>query len=386
LLYSQFAGKKAVRILIDHQPPESSGTSASSFHESANLDFLRSIAVLLVFGTHWYGLQFNSAYKWTLVWKLSQLGVLIFFVHTCLVLMWSLERAHLSGWSLFKSFYIRRIFRIYPLVIVCVLLAYCFDLRWNPINLWQNLTLTQYFFKSEFPPILPTLWTLPLEVEMYAFIPLLFLWFRSRSLKWLLALWTVSVFGAFIQPALGAKFTIMYYTPCFLGGVIAWKLARERVKKNFPGWVWPAAIAAVSIIWIASTEKYGALSVAVFGLGLGLVIPMFREIAWDSLKTVSRIVARYSYGIYLAHFPIMLWVMGNPQYPLFKKIPDIPHLTHYVRSVHLFLVVVLTAFASLMLYHLIENPCIQLGKKLAEWITTPAKNPPTSAILEEEQI
>jgi peptidoglycan/LPS O-acetylase OafA/YrhL len=373
-------------MFINHQRPESSGIRPSSFHESANLDFLRSIAVLFVFGTHWYALQFNSTYKWSLAWKLSQLGVLIFFVHTCLVLMWSLERSHLSGWSLFNSFYIRRIFRIYPLVIVCVLFAYCFDLRWNPINLWQNLTLTQYLFKSGFPPSLPTLWTLPLEVEMYVFIPLLFLLFRNRSLKWLLALWTVCVVGAFIQPRLGRGFFIMYYAPCFLGGVIAWKLGREGIKKNFPGWVWPAAIAAVSIIWIVSTEKYDALYVAVFGLGLGLVIPLFREIRWDSLKTVSRIVARYSYGIYLAHYPVMSWVMGSPEDPRFKKIPAMPHLTHHVRTVHLFLVVVLTALASLMLYHLIENPCIRLGKKLAEWITAPAKNPPTSAILEEEQI
>jgi peptidoglycan/LPS O-acetylase OafA/YrhL len=374
-----------VKILTNCQRPGTPGIRVSSFHDSANLDFLRSIAVLLVFGSHWYIFQFNSAPAWMLVWKIGQLGVLIFFVHTCLVLMWSLERSHLSGWSLFKSFYIRRIFRIYPLSIVCVLFAYCFDLKWNPIKLWQNLTLTQYLFKSGFPPILATLWTLPLEVEMYVFIPLLFLLFRNRSLRSLLALWTVCVFVAFIQPSLGGRFVIMYYAPCFLGGVIAWKLTREQIKESFPGWLWPAAVAAVSVIWMAATKKYGALNVAVFGLSLGLVIPMFREIGWYSIKAASRIVARYSYGIYLTHFPIMFWVMGSPQYPVFKKIPSMPHLTHYVRSMHLFLDVVLTALTSLMFYHLIENPCIRLGKKLAERVTAPSEDPPVRTLLEEEQ-
>src|SRR5271156_6213785 len=81
--------------------------SSPSFHESVNLDFLRSIAVLLVFGTHYYDIRNDAGAKWSFPWHLGQLGVLIFFVHTSLVLMWSLERASLKGWQLFVSFYVR---------------------------------------------------------------------------------------------------------------------------------------------------------------------------------------------------------------------------------------------------------------------------------------
>ena len=42
-------------------------------------------------------------------------GVLLFFVHTSLVLMYSMQRSGLTGFALMKNFHVRRFFRIYPL-------------------------------------------------------------------------------------------------------------------------------------------------------------------------------------------------------------------------------------------------------------------------------
>src|SRR5207245_2310282 len=90
--------------------------------ESPNLDLLRATAVMFVLGAHtlrFHGLE--SEYldmRW-----LGGLGVLFFFVHTCLVLMQSLERQQLNfdRKGLVKNFYIRRAFRIYPLSILFIL-------------------------------------------------------------------------------------------------------------------------------------------------------------------------------------------------------------------------------------------------------------------------
>jgi len=57
---------------------------------------------------------------WAPTTSFGLFGVLIFFVHTCLVLMYSMERSGLNGSSLHKDFYIRRVFRIYPLSILAV--------------------------------------------------------------------------------------------------------------------------------------------------------------------------------------------------------------------------------------------------------------------------
>jgi peptidoglycan/LPS O-acetylase OafA/YrhL len=379
-----------VELLTNPQRPAAPEIRAPAYHEWANLDFLRSIAVLMVFWAHWYDLQIRQVHQWTLIFMIAQTGLLMFFVHTCLVLMWSVERSGLSGWRSFVSFYIRRIFRIYPLSVLFILFAYYFDSRWDGGGLWPNLTLTQYIFFTErpfFPPMLRILWSLPLEVEMYLVIPLMVVLFRNRSLKTLLAVWCVSVVGALTQPNLGEAFYILRFVPCFLGGVVAWKVIQQRVKIHFPGWLWPAGIVAVSIIWVAGTEKYGALNIAFFGLALGFTIPLFLEIPWISIKRVAKILAEYSYGVYIAHFPIMLWVTrSSDQFPLFKKIPNIPHMKHYDRTVDLLLIIVLTASAAVLLYHLVERPCLILGKMLADWVTAPSKATPVPARAEEKPI
>jgi hypothetical protein len=63
---------------------------------------------------------------------------------------------------------------------------------------------------------------------------------------------------------------------------------------------------------MTSTEKYPPLHIAAFGLCLGLTIPFFQEIPWPNVKTSSRIIARYSYGMYLSQFAIQLFRFSNP--------------------------------------------------------------------------
>lgn len=352
-------------------------TNISYSHDSTNLDFLRSSAVLLVFCVHLYDIWTGTGKNAGFVWHLGQLGLLMFFVHTCLVLMWSLDRSSAQGSRLVIAFFIRRAFRLYPLSIVCVLVAYCFDLRWDPVNLWQNLTLTQNLFFTNhpvFPPTLTPLWSLPLEVEMYVALPVLFLIFRDRPVKFLGIIWGVSVGLAFIQPELGDRLLILRYVPCFLGGVIAWRLKRTRECSGLPAGLWPVAIAIVSIVWMIATGKYIPLGIAAFGLCLGLVIPLFREIQWGVATTASRIIARYSYGIYLSHFPIMVYVLSSPSYPRFKVIHQLPQPRHYARPLDATLVLVLTAIASFALYHLIEHPGIRLGQRVARWTNSGYKS------------
>ena len=53
-----------------------------------NLDFMRSLAVAVVFIDHaTLAAGINFFHSWDLRW-LGDFGVYLFFVHTCLVLMW----------------------------------------------------------------------------------------------------------------------------------------------------------------------------------------------------------------------------------------------------------------------------------------------------------
>src|SRR6185436_12026177 len=91
--------------------------------ELNNLDVLRTIAVMCVFGAH-------VSYIWAngnvTAWQFGQLGVMTFFVHTSLVLMMSLERLYMRarGREVFRKFYALRVFRIYPLAIAWILVTF----------------------------------------------------------------------------------------------------------------------------------------------------------------------------------------------------------------------------------------------------------------------
>jgi peptidoglycan/LPS O-acetylase OafA/YrhL len=108
---------------------------------SSNLDILRSAAVLLVFFDHLLvvlGFDQTPALKKWGVESIGHFGVFMFFIHTSLVLMFSLERLRQAEpRALLRRFYIRRAFRIYPLSILVIVLALvlsqtCFLSRISP--------------------------------------------------------------------------------------------------------------------------------------------------------------------------------------------------------------------------------------------------------------
>ena len=116
---------------------------------SPNLDFLRASAVLIVYLFHLI-ITTNTR----LPDYLGQFGVLLFFVHTSLVLMFSLERIEATEGSFFLTFYLRRLFRIYPLSIFCVSVIVLFQLPRAPWWPWSNpdlsTILANLFLYTEF--------------------------------------------------------------------------------------------------------------------------------------------------------------------------------------------------------------------------------------------
>ena len=109
---SQFA---ASRVFWDGVTP----VQATSRAPERNLDVLRALAVLLVVGDH-SAKFFGAPAAWCD--PIGGIGVKLFFVHTCFVLMLSLERQTArSARHVSREFYLRRFFRIYPLSICAVL-------------------------------------------------------------------------------------------------------------------------------------------------------------------------------------------------------------------------------------------------------------------------
>jgi peptidoglycan/LPS O-acetylase OafA/YrhL len=312
-----------------------------------NLDLLRAVAVLLVLVSHTITVL-NG--KMTLdLHRAGQLGVVLFFVHTALVLMQSLERQQLTGSTMFKRFYVQRIFRIYPLAIVFVTCIFILGSKqWTPFEMFSNLTLTQNLFYVAYAN--GVLWSLPLEVQMYICLPILYIVFRNRPVSWLLALWVVSVPVAYLVPSISGRINMLEFVPCFLGGVIAWRM---QGNEKLPGWTWPPLLAAccVGFFFLADpwNNDYGRWVVCIV---LGLIIPQVRQLKQPSLNAFSKTVAKYSYGIYLFHYPLLEFA--------FETLSGLP----FAARCAVFLALITgIPFAA---YHLIEHPMIKLGHAWSE--------------------
>ncbi len=307
-----------------------------------NLDLLRAVAVLFVLFSHVFRTAYGHATPAS--YAMGQLGVMIFFVHTSLVLMQSLERQDASGTALFKRFYIQRICRIYPLSMTLVLGVYfLMDQQWTYFELFTNLALVQNLTYTRL--MSDPLWSLPLEVQMYFMLPFLFVFFRNRPVKWLFALWLVSLPVGLLPPIVSPRFNVLSYVPCFLGGVIAWRLGdRERL----PAWLWPLALGLASLAYILFAETrtnfYSRWGVC---LALGLAIPWIRQLGTPILNAVSKTIAKYSYGIYLFHYPMLALC--------FDTLAGWHPVAQW--SLFWFMMVLLPYLG----YHLIEHPMIRLG-------------------------
>jgi peptidoglycan/LPS O-acetylase OafA/YrhL len=339
-------------------------------HESANLDLLRSVAVLCVLAVHVCGFL-GLVPAGSALLRVGRFGVLLFFVHTSLVLMYSLERRWRGEFwrTVWLDFLTRRAFRIYPLSILVVLVVYGFGIPSGHVRLWNiepilagpgalvaNLLLIQNLTFS--PSIVGQLWSLPLEIQMYLLLPFLFLWVqRGVALRTLLAVWVLAVGLALMQPLVSDRLSIVRFIPCFLPGIIAYRLSRT-VGVRWASAAWPVCLALLALGFILSgPDQTGWVLCLLTGLG----IPRFAELRGVWLRRSAHLIARYSYGLYLTHL-LALWlgfsgvhaIGGGPlaQWTVF---------------------VVTLIGLPVLLYHTIEAPLIRVGARLADrWFASPA--------------
>jgi peptidoglycan/LPS O-acetylase OafA/YrhL len=328
-----------------------------------NLDALRAFAVLLVLADHVLetlaSLDGGSFHPFDR--SLGRLGVLLFFVHTCFVLMGSLERDGGSGWGLARAFYVRRAFRIYPLAIVCVLVVVGAGVPARPweafrfpegYDLAANLFLVTNLTAS--PEVLVPLWSLPVELQMYALLPAIFLIARTRDPARVGALYLLALGAALLLPRLSPRFDMVAYAPCFLAGVVGFAML-DRWSPRIPAWAWPTFLAALAGVFVALEKASGGhdiLMQAGVCLAVGVAIPAFAQSTHVAFNRATHTIAKYSYGIYLFHLPA-LW------------------LAFYAAPLESRLAQSLVALATLAIlaiggYHLIEAPLIRSGARWAE--------------------
>jgi peptidoglycan/LPS O-acetylase OafA/YrhL len=361
---------------VENSPKVAAAESHLGDSQYSQLDLLRAFAVLSVFVGHFLAV---SPINWN-PGVFPKFGVVIFFVHTALVLMFSLRRLDRDGGGHETlRFYIRRIFRIYPLSIVCVLLVVAAHTpRWPPAGVVEtatppvliaNLLLVQNLIPL--PSVTAPLWSLPFEIQMYLVLPLCYFVVEKlrRSPLYLYA-------AAVLLMALPSAWLhlVLPYVPCFLGGVAAYVLSKNMRPRY--GWksllvllIVSCAIYGYAGNWLLSAvalrhAAWGARMEIVwnwiFATEIGLLIGFFGEVKCHFVRRASYEIAKYSYGIYLSHLPIM-WLAFD-------------RMAAYPRALQWTTFAVLSCLMPLAAYHLIESPLIRVGGVVANRFRTPLRN------------
>jgi peptidoglycan/LPS O-acetylase OafA/YrhL len=321
-----------------------------------NLDLLRSVALALVVLDHTLLSKGHERWHSWQIGDVGLFGVYLFFLHTSLVLMFSLERRPNT-----LDFYVRRAFRIYPLAVVAILIAaathapvagvpfhYFRAVAVNRRALFYNLLLIFDIVPAQ-PAIHGVTWSLPPEIYMYILLPALFVYARMVKKVWpLLAIWVLVVCcdaHFFPDRNVGNNFPILI--PDFLAGVIAYAGFLRR-RPVLPSWTLPLLLV---VLFIGYMFHHEVRADWIACLVIALVLPVIRELQTAWLARLLRKVAMYSYGLYLFHpFSIVLGMYLLAGRPLAQQLA--------VEFVSL-------AVFAFVGYHSIEAPMIRLGARVA---------------------
>lgn len=333
-----------------------------------NLDLLRATAVLCVLIAHVlkvWSVDTNPINNW----DLGRIGVLLFFVHTSLVLMSSLERqGPRPDWV--RAFYIRRAFRIYPLAIVTVLITAALGITPRALpfgdphliihphlrTVLADMALVQNITRD--PPVPSMLWTLPIEVQLYLMLPLAFLLARKSVWAVIPALAACGGFALLVTqgftdsvPGLWRLESVVVFAPCFVAGVLAYAILRRRWQPPLPGWSFALLLlGCVAVFKLSHASEELPARGWPFCITVALAITLVRDVSESWLTRVAHGICTVSYGIYLLHFAA-IWLA-------FVVLKDVPMAVQWV----MFFVFIIGLPATA--YRAIERPGIVIGRRM----------------------
>lgn len=192
------------------------------------LDGIRFYSILGVMLAHWI----HSSFTYTFA-----MGVIVFFVLsgyliTRILLVTKDKYPNEVPLRLFKTFYIRRSLRIFPIYFITILFFYALNLPDVKENIVWLLTFTaniKFFIDNSFYGGIGHLWSLSVEEQFYIFYPFLIFGIRKKyllpSLIFMVFLGVISRLFLYASDSglvSQATFTLSAFDSLALGGILAY--------------------------------------------------------------------------------------------------------------------------------------------------------------------
>jgi peptidoglycan/LPS O-acetylase OafA/YrhL len=342
------------------------------------LDAARGIAVWLTILLHlqyagWFGFNSSSLAKfpYRLLWD-GNLAILFFFVHSGFILTYRLQQEYREpGLRNASVYYMRRILRLYPGYLTCLLLVFVFRhfsanpaftlsesewLRqyWQQTPAWSDLA-GQALLAVRLPNdpdlrLLPNDWTLTIECLASAILPLMAWGFRRAPFLLPLLTWLL-VQLQWLDPflldfSLGVTLALYYDR---IGAPVERIGLIDAVLFLLAGCCWltvehfPAAGENFARTWLVHPKGWSAAIIF-------LILLRLRSLQRWLNRSFLILNGRVSYSLYLVHLPwlFLLWSDG------------FAHWNFGLRVLLFFLGTILFAW---LLHRFIERPALELGRK-----------------------
>lgn len=356
----------------------------------SELDGIRGIAIILVLIWHYFTCQIafhpdkfplihSLKYATALTWS----GVDLFFVLSGFLIGGILLDSRHSL-VFYKTFFIRRICRIFPLYFLLIMLFavlhqnYYLEFPWlfhQPMPMWSYLTFTQNYqmglHNSFGPNWLGITWSLAIEEQFYLLLPFLIRNANGHLLFPLLVLLIgLGPFTRLFVDGLGSFVYTFCRTDALMTGVlIAWLVRQEKwgmFIRRFRIIITTAAISFLVLMlgWgklviglsIGGGGNFTHLWLALF-YGMFILAALLFPQLWISAFLRSPVLIWFglrSYGLYLVHQPVAGVVFGAVR-------GTAPVITNIGDALLTLISLVITVLIAEVSFRYFESPIIRVG-------------------------